>query len=226
MITPGPPWRLRDGFAAAGSGIVASGIAAAAVASDGVSTLELFALVLPVQSLTTLGVVFLLSRGRGPLRDSLSLRGRWVDLVGIPVGAGVQLVLSALALAIVEAFFGGDVPGQEVVNYAGATAGALERGLAVAGLVVVGPVAEEVVFRGIILPALLPKGRRRAVIISSALFAALHLVDPRAVFSVPFLFVLALVLANETLRTGRLGRAIAIHAGFNLVTVIGVFLIA
>jgi len=205
------------------AGVGASFIGALAVARNGLSTIELFAVVLPLQSAGTLGCALAMARRRGRVREVLALRGRWGDLVGLAVGAGIQVVGAAVAVSIIETFFGGEVPGQEVVTDAAGASGWVTRALVVAGLVVIGPIAEEVAFRGMLLPALLPKGRRRAVVISSAWFAGIHLIDPGAAFSVPFLFVLALVLANERLRTGRLARPVAIHAGFNLITVIAVF---
>lgn len=217
------PWRVRDAVLALGAGFLASVVGALLVASDGLSTIELFALVLPLQSAGTLFVAYRMARRRGPVRLVLGLRGRWIDLVGVAVGAGIQIAGSAVAVSIIETFFDGEVPGQDLVDTVGDPMDGTTRLLVVVGLVVLGPIAEEVVFRGMLLAALLRRGRRLAVIVSSAVFALIHLVDPGAAFSVPFLFVLALVLANERLRTGGLGRPIAIHAGFNLVTVIAVF---
>lgn len=218
------PFRSRDAVLALLVGIGASFVGALAVARHGLSTIELFAVVLPLQSAGTLVCALTMARRRGPVRDVLALRGRWADLVGLAVGAGIQVVGAAVAVAIIETFFGGEVPGQEVVTDAAGATGWATRVFVVVGLVVLGPIAEEVVFRGMLLPALLPKGRRRAVVVSSAWFAGIHLIDPGAAFSVPFLFVLALVLANERLRTGRLARPVAIHAGFNLITVVALFL--
>lgn len=217
------PWRVRDAAFALAAGFVASVAGAALVASDGLTNIELFALVLPLQSAGTLFVAYRMARRRGPVRKVLGLRARWMDLVGVAVGAGIQIAGSAVAVSIVETFFDGEVPGQELVDTVGDPMDGTARLLVVIGLVFLGPIAEEIVFRGMLLPALLRRGRQLAVIVSSALFALIHLVDPSAAFSVPFLFVLALVLANERLRTGGLGRPIAIHAGFNLVTVIAVF---
>lgn len=217
------PWRVRDAVVALGAGLLASVVGALLVVSDGLSTIELFSLVLPLQSAGTLFVAYRMARRRGPVRRVLGLRGRWIDLVGLAVGAGIQIAGSAVAVSIVETFFDGEVPGQDLVAIADKPMDATVRVLVVIGLVILGPIAEEVVFRGMLLPALLPRGRRAAVILSSLSFALIHLVDPSAAFSIPFLFVLALVLANARLRTGGLGRPIAIHAGFNLVTVIAVF---
>ena len=217
------PWRARDAALALLAGFAASFLGAVLVLDGGLSTIELFALVLPLQSAGTLACAFAMARRRGPVRTVLALDARWSDLVGVAVGAGIQVVGAAVALSIIETFFGGEVPGQEVVTAATETEGWGIRLLVMLGLVVFGPIAEEVAFRGMLLPALLGRGRRRAVIVSSAWFAGIHLIDPGAAFSVPFLFVLALVLANERLRTGRLARSVAIHAGFNLITVIAVF---
>ena len=211
---------------AVGIGLGASALAVIAVSRGGMSTLELFAVVIPVQAGGTLAASLMMAARRGPVREVLALRARWSDLTGLAVGAGIQLVLSALAVAIVETFFGGDVPGQEVVEAAESTGDAVARAFVVVGVVVLGPLAEEVVFRGMLLSALLGRGRRWAVGVSSLSFALLHLLDPNAAFSVPFLLILAVVLGTERLRTGRLGRPIAIHAGFNLVTVIAIFTVA
>ena len=218
------PWRVRDAVGALLAGLGASIIGALVVRADGLSTLELFALILPLQSLGTLAAAWWMARRRGPVAQVLALRARWGDLVGVPVGAGLQIAAAMVAAVIVNVFFEGEVPGQELVEDAEDAATWGMRLLVIIGLVVLGPLAEEVVFRGMMLPALLHRGRRSAVIISSAVFALIHLVDPNAALSVPFLFVLAVVLANARLRTGGLGRPMAIHAGFNLITVIAVFL--
>lgn len=222
-VTEPAPWRARDALLATLAGLGASLVGALLVFRGGLSTIDLFAVVLPLQSAGTLACAFAMARRRGPMRRVLALTARWSDLTGVAVGAGIQIVGAAVALSIIETFFEGEVPGQEMVTAAAESVGWGTRLLVVAGLVIVGPIAEEVVFRGMLLPALLGRGRRWAVSVSSAWFALLHLVDPAAAFSVPFLFVLALVLGNERLRTGRLGRPVAIHAGFNLITVIAVF---
>jgi membrane protease YdiL (CAAX protease family) len=214
---------VRDAVVALLAGLGASLVGALVVRRGGLSTRDLFAVVLPLQSLGTLLAAWRMARSRGPVTTVLALRARWRDLVGVAVGAGIQIASAAVAVSIVETFFDGEVPGQELVDEAGGAAGWEVRALVILGLVVLGPLAEEVVFRGMLLPALLHRGRRAAVLLSSAGFALIHLVDPNAAFSVPFLFVLAVILANERLRTGGLGRPVAIHAGFNLVTVIAVF---
>ena len=117
-----------------------------------------------------------------------------------------------------------EAPAQDVVVSAAGAIGALDRVFVALGLIVLGPIAEEVVFRGVLLRAFERTGsRRRAVALSSGCFAGLHLIDPNALVAVPMLFVLGLVLGTQVIRTGRLGRAVAIHAGFNAVTVVVLF---
>lgn len=80
---------------------------------------------------------------------------------------------------------------------------------------VAAPVAEELVFRGLLYPALKTRwGRPVAVGVSSVLFGAMH--GHWASFLSLAVFGAALALVFDA--TGRLGRAIALHAVFNTVT--------
>jgi membrane protease YdiL (CAAX protease family) len=94
--------------------------------------------------------------------------------------------------------------------------------------VVAAPVVEEVVFRGVILPALVPRlGRVFAVVAQAVVFGAVH-VDPTGSAGVGLVVVLSAVGAvfgAATLITGRLWPAIIGHALFNGV-VLAVVLIA
>ena len=214
------PWRARDALWAVVVGLGAS-IASVAFLGTDLSTAELFAVVLPAQSLGTLAAVAAMAPRREDWRVALRARVAPGDGWGILVGAGIQIVLSLVAYWVIVEVFDGTAPTQEVVEAAADAIGTAERVFVVVGLVVLGPLAEEVVFRGVLLRALeRTKGPRFAILWSSVAFAALHLLDPRAIVAVPFLFVVGLVIGREVVRTGRLGRGIAIHAGFNLVTVL------
>ena len=90
---------------------------------------------------------------------------------------------------------------------------------------ILGPLSEELVFRGALLSALLrDHGRTWAIYGSSGAFAAIHLLDPQAILVVPVLFVVGIVLARQAIKTGRLGRPFLTHAGFSLLSVIALFL--
>lgn len=215
-------WRARDAILALLAGILAAGIAFTVVGPEpGVS--ELFTVIIPVQSVVTVLAVAALAPRREDWRIALRARVVPGDGWGVLQGAGIQILLSLAAYWVIVELLDGSAPTQEVVDAAADAIGSGERLFVVVGLVVLGPLSEEIVFRGVLLRALEPRGRRYAVILSSIAFAALHLLDPNAVLAVPFLLVLGLILGHQTLKTGRLGRAVAIHAGFNLVTVMALF---
>ncbi len=92
-------------------------------------------------------------------------------------------------------------------------------------MVVVGaPLAEEIVFRGVMFRGILDMEQASrvalpvAVVASSAIFAASHL----QALQFPGLFVIGTVAALGMHRTGRLGTAIWIHVGFNATAVVAV----
>ena len=90
------------------------------------------------------------------------------------------------------------------------------------------PVIEEMFYRGLVTQGFQRLFRQRfgaprpratvglSVLLSSLWFGAIHL-QP---LQFPLLFVVGVVCAVLTLRTGRLGPAIFVHVGFNLTTVI------
>jgi membrane protease YdiL (CAAX protease family) len=189
-----------------------------------VTTGELFGIVLPVQSFGAIGAVAWMARTRQPWREALAARIEWVDWVGVLIGAALQIGLALVLVTIVQEVFRGSVPDQEVVDAAAVAVGTLDKTLVAVSLIVIGPVSEELLFRGVLLRGLLARhGRRFAVWASAGAFAALHLLDPGAWLVAPLLTVLGVVMGNEVVRTGRLGRSVAIHAGFNLVTVLALF---
>lgn len=85
--------------------------------------------------------------------------------------------------------------------------------------VVVAPVLEEVLFRGLVQTALLEaggRGRRWAVIfVAASWFALVHVGQPWQ--ALPPLFVLGIVLGWVYERTGSLAPCVIVHAGFNAV---------
>lgn len=100
--------------------------------------------------------------------------------------------------------------------------------LAFAGLTLIIGFAEETFFRGLIFTTLLPTGTTRAVILSSALFAAPHLLniigglwDPAftLVDSIAA-FGLGVTFAAIRLRTGSIWPVIGIHAFFDFTSLV------
>jgi membrane protease YdiL (CAAX protease family) len=85
------------------------------------------------------------------------------------------------------------------------------------------PIAEEVFFRGIAFNAWDREyGRRRAVVGSAALFAAIHLLDGQWV-AFPSFFVIGLILAIVYARFGSLPMTIGVHGAFNAISIIALF---
>jgi len=219
----GGPWRPRDAAVAVLSGLAASLVVLVILGGEA-TTIELFGLLVPAQAGGTLVAVAVLARRRTEWRTALLVRIDRRDVVGLLIGGGLQLLLSLVAYWVVVVLLGGDAPTQEVVEAATDAIRGGERILVVIGVVVLAPVSEELVFRGVLLAALRrTRGDRFAVFGSAGAFALLHLLDPNAILAIPFLFVVGVVAARAVISTGRLGRAIAIHAGFNLVTVLAVF---
>ncbi len=88
--------------------------------------------------------------------------------------------------------------------------------------VVVAPVAEELFFRGVVYNAWLrERGPQVAIVGSAALFAAIH----ASLYSLVPIFVLGLALALLYRSTRSLPASMAMHAGFNAISV-GIALLA
>jgi len=165
---------------------------------------------------TLVGTVLWVHRGRdGSLAARLGLRARWFDVpVGVAGGMATQVVL-------VPALY---LPLRGLVDDRALSAPARELfdgvdgiELAVLGLmvVVVAPIVEEVFFRGAVLHALRCRWSvAAAVAVSSVVFGAAHF-QP---LQLPALALAGAVFAVAVVRTGRLGAAIAVHAGFNATT--------
>jgi membrane protease YdiL (CAAX protease family) len=198
--------------------LIASGVGATA------SPTATFLIILPAQSAGTISTLIALTRlkGSGSLRADLGLTVRWRDGAYLLLGPPLHIVAGIVIAPLLALLGRTDPPVQGVSSDAANATGLLVTMATVIGLVVVGPVTEELVFRGVLLRGLLGRTTEtRAVAISAAAFAFVHLLDPAAWPIVPGLFVLGWVLARLTLGPDRtLSKAILAHAGFNLVSVI------
>jgi membrane protease YdiL (CAAX protease family) len=88
-------------------------------------------------------------------------------------------------------------------------------------VVIVAPLVEELLFRGLLLRSLARRTSTvAAVVISAAAFAAVHLLDPSAAPALAPLLLVGLVAAIRTVRTGDLSQAILLHGGFNLLSAV------
>ncbi len=168
-----------------------------------------------------LGVLWLLARTKTDRDLGFSIEAG--DLRYLGLGLLLQLVLAVLFLPLTEFFF----PDGESVQQVGSALAGIEstmaRVTAVVIAVVVAPVTEELTFRGVLLKSMSKRSRKVIIVVTALVFAAFHVLglDPAhlleaAAVVLPQLFIVGAVLAWVTLRTNRLGPAIFIHSGFNL----------
>jgi CAAX protease family protein len=198
---------------------LALGIPAADLDTDALSIGEVALLQVPLW-FGLLGVPLLATRfrGNGPRRD-LGLTSALTDVpVGLAIGVVCQLVLVPLVTLPIFIFTDTDqealeAPARELTDKAEGP------GVFILVLVVVvaAPLAEEVFFRGMLQRTL---ARRLpiwpAMLITSLLFGVSHF----QALQLPALAAFGLVLSMLAHRTGRLGRSIWAHIGFNATTVV------
>jgi uncharacterized protein len=222
-------WGIPDVAIAWLAGLIGAvalgGIAAAAldVPDDEIAgDVGVFLATLAGQTILVVMVLVLVARskGRGSLTRDFGLTVHLRDAGWLAAGVGLQVGLG-LALYPVSELYGRD-DAQSVVDLLEDTSGAGLAGFAVA-VVLVAPVAEELLFRGALLRALLRRTTPAWAIFASALvFALVHpLGDPEvgSVIVVPAILALGLVSGYQAVRTGNLSRSIMLHMGFNLLTV-------
>ena len=214
------------------SGLIAGVVAGAAFGADPYNADALFWLIIPCQNLGHIGTLVLVGRMRGHRSPVAALgfvmeprQARWV-LAGaaslIPLGflaAGLRSLLG------VEA----DSP-QAIVEAAAEISSTFTMAAAVVGVVIMGPIAEELLYRGLTFQIGLQRGVSpvTAVTISAAVFTIAHLADPSlyspaGAVTLAVLFVFGLFLGVLRMRTGNLGASIFAHSGFNLMTLMLLF---
>ncbi|MFZ0626402.1 MAG: type II CAAX endopeptidase family protein [Acidimicrobiia bacterium] len=145
------------------------------------------------------------------------------DFLYLFLGVGLQLGLAILFLPLSTLLFPNGDTAQQVGSALGGLQTTSARVAAVFTATVVAPATEELIFRGVLIKAMGKHSRRVIMVASAGVFAAFHLLglDPTRLLAasavvLPQLFLVGLLLAWVTLRSGRLGPAIFIHSGFNL----------
>lgn len=227
MLEPeAAPWRVRD-FILAMSGGVLLALLVAIPTIDASPTVFLVSAAV-AQYAGHFGTIWFLARRRGGFA-SLGFQVEGRDGLWLLAGIALQVILPVLFFPLAEMISegdGGQVIGEELraLNNDGARIYmALTIGL-------LAPVTEELLFRGILLRAILPQRARSAAWIVAAVFALFHIFGlggdllRALVMTMPVFFVMGLILANLTIRRGRLGPAIFVHAGFNLLGLLVLFL--
>ncbi|MBV9042702.1 MAG: CPBP family intramembrane metalloprotease, partial [Acidimicrobiia bacterium] len=170
-----------------------------------------------------LGAPILASRtkGAGSLREDFGLSFRWTDpLVGLPIGVVCQLLLVPLIYLPLQQFISKhdlEAPVRQVTNSAHGASYFILTVVVVVGA----PFVEELFFRGLVLRSLQRRfGDVWAVAGSAVVFGLAHF-EP---LQLPALVALGVILGMLAVSTKRLGPSIFTHAGFNLVTMIALWL--
>lgn len=163
-------------------------------------------------------------RGTRSLVRDFGLRFRWVDLAGIPIGVGSQLLVALMYIPIAQHVHDFNqrfnAPGQKL------TGGSHGLGFALIAVATVlcAPLFEELFFRGLVLRSLSRLfgrlggwvGPALAMIITGVLFGLAHAESLQLLGLATFGIILSFIAH----RTGRLGMGVVSHATFNLVAVI------
>jgi hypothetical protein len=147
------------------------------------------------------------------------------DLPYLGFGVLLQIVLPILFLPLANLAGTedvGQVVGEEIRRLGG-----IGTRLLMAGMVaVVAPITEELMFRGVLLQSLSRLSARRGMWLSAIIFALFHVFSLTGdlvrglLLTLPPFLIIGLILARVTQRRGRLGPAIFIHAGFNLLALV------
>jgi len=146
--------------------------------------------------------------GFGTRTSHAILLGATAGLAFIPIGLGFQYGIILLA----KRWFDVDLAAQEAVNTLRLADSWLDRSVLGVFAVLLAPVAEEGLFRGIFYPAIRRLGFPvAALLVTSLVFAAIH----NNVASFAPLFLLAVMLAKLYEHTGNLLTCIVCHATFN-----------
>lgn len=240
---PGPPawaptpprvrWGIGDFFwvllAEFGAAIVAE-LAFRAVTGtpieQSLSSVGVFWVLLPAQVLTAIGVMWAIARskGRGSFAADFGFGLRWRDWTALLQGVGWQVVFALVLLPLVT-LIDVEEPAQDLVQEIEETDATVVWIGIVLWVAILTPVAEELLFRGLLLRALLRRmAPAPAIMLDAAMFGAIHLLGVGSLLdgipTVVGLTGLGAILAVQALRHDSLGRPILIHTGFNLSVVL------
>lgn len=165
-----------------------------------------------------LGVMALLARQKTDSDLGLVIQGG--DFGYLAVGLVLQFVLALVLVPLSQLFFENRPPRQNVAESLTEAGSTTVKVVIVFFYVVMGPIVEELTYRGVLFKALGRWGKWVAILGTAVVFAAVHYEVgsswQSAVVILPPIFVLGVILAWLTERNGRLGPAIFLHSGWNL----------
>ena len=221
-------WRLRDVVVSVSVGLVAGLLLAAVVVvflsaagadPSGPATLSL--VTVAVYAGTFGGVYLLLIRRLGLTFAAVGFRAVPSSTIALMVPVALLMQMVVAIVVLLSAPILGDPPSAEdqLVLQEGVDLSIPEIFALVLGAALVAPIVEELVFRGLLYRYLRARWSvTRAVLLSSAVFALVHLAFPL----MPALFVLGVALALAAERYGSLYPSIALHALHNGIAVLAI----
>jgi uncharacterized protein len=179
----------------------------------------LLLLVIAAQTLGLAGALaYLAARRRLSWRLLGPRRPRWRHVaIGLGVGVGGFVAVNLLIAGLLQIFGPVEPPEQQLLS--DVTAGGLTTLFAVVAAVVMAPLVEEVVFRGVLFQGLKRRiGLWPGALVSGLLFAVVHVEVQQPLYSSAFV-LLGLLFAWTMHRFGSLLVPIVAHAAFNAVSV-------
>jgi uncharacterized protein len=137
--------------------------------------------------------------------------------IGLGVGVGGFIAVNLMIAGLLQIFGPVDPPEQQLLS--DVTAGGITTLLAIVAAVVMAPLVEEVVFRGVLFQGLKRRiGLWPGALVSALLFAVVHVEVQQPLYSSAFV-LLGVLFAWTMHRFGSLLVPIVAHAAFNAVSV-------
>jgi len=208
-------WGLGAFLLAEGVFLLVSWVVGAAVLAQGAPSVAGLGLVLAVPTVVAAAVALAATwlRGHGPCRD-LGLWWSWRDVgIGLAFGFG-GLFLTGAAALVWGALVGPDATSAVGEVFAGQRAELPVALVILVIVVLVAPLCEEILYRGLLWGALekLGAGRWIAAGVTTLVFALLHF----EILRTPLLLVATIPIALARVHTGRLLASVVAHQVNNL----------
>jgi membrane protease YdiL (CAAX protease family) len=221
-------WRVRDFVWAILGGLFGGGLVLVPLLALGADTQTILVVGSLGQYTGHLLTIWLLARRRG---GAASLGFTVLPSDGLYLGLGILLQITVPLLFFPLARLAGDEDAGQAVSEAIRQLTDTGYRVAMAGVVaVLAPITEELMFRGVLLKSVSRTNGRKGLWPTALIFALFHVFGLTGdllsglVLTLPTFLIVGLILATVTLRRGRLGPAIFIHSGFNLLAVLVLFL--
>jgi len=215
-------WSIWNFVAALGGGVLVAGVVGFVILliqGDAELTTTLIIWSVISQQLGSLAVLAYLSRkqGTGSFATDFGFALKLEHWWGLPAGAALQIGVAIITAPLIQLLFPEGPPEQSIVAVTETSQTAVEVVLLLVALVLLAPLTEELMFRGMLTSRLLRSmAVWWAIITQAAVFALIHLADPEAIAALPGLFLIAVVLGYAALRVGNISLSLTLHAGVNL----------